>query len=421
TLLAALLVIFWWQRGTLAWRRDVLPLLPLFALAAAAGVLTAVCEVKFIGAQGAAFDLSLLDSVLIAGRTIWFYLGKLVWPANLIFVYPRWQIEPSDWRQYLFPLAAAGLLAVAWAMRKRRRGPLAALLFFVGTLFPALGFCHVYPFVYSFVADHFQYLASLGVITLFSAAATTLWRRRSGGQPRTAGGVALSVTLLLVLGVLTWRQSSTYANVQDLYRTTIDHTPECWMAELNLGGCLADQSRFDEAMPHYQRALEIRPNCVEAVNNLGTAAAALGRTDEAIAHYKEAMKIKPDYADAYFNLGNLMDRLGRLDEAIGYYQQAIEHEPQYSKAYNNLGSALLRKGFAEDAIVCYRGALECRPDYAMAWNNLADAYAAAGRLPEALSAARQALEFANAQGNSRLATAARERVAAYSRQTSAQP
>jgi hypothetical protein len=40
TLPAALLVIFWWQRGTLSWKRDVLPLAPFFLLGIAAGLKT---------------------------------------------------------------------------------------------------------------------------------------------------------------------------------------------------------------------------------------------------------------------------------------------------------------------------------------------------------------------------------------------
>ena len=147
TLPAALLVIFWWQRGRLSWRRDVLPLVPFFVLGAAAGLVTAVFERKLIGAEGAAFDWSILDRCLIAGRAICFYLGKLFWPADLIFIYPRWHIDPSDWRQYLYPAAAVGLLAAAWAVWavRRWRGPLAAMLYFVGTLLPVLGFCNVYP------------------------------------------------------------------------------------------------------------------------------------------------------------------------------------------------------------------------------------------------------------------------------------
>src|SRR5256886_5215820 len=51
TLPAALLVIFWWQRGRLSWKRDVLPLLPFFLLAVAAGAVTMVRE-RQTGAEG---------------------------------------------------------------------------------------------------------------------------------------------------------------------------------------------------------------------------------------------------------------------------------------------------------------------------------------------------------------------------------
>ncbi len=126
-----------------------------------------------IGAEGTEFEMTIVERCLLAGRAIWFYLGKLFWPTELSFIYPRWHVSQAVRWQYLCPAAALLLLAGCWALRRHWRGPLAALLFFVGTLLPALGFCNVYPFVYSFVADHFQYLASLGLITL-AAAATTL-------------------------------------------------------------------------------------------------------------------------------------------------------------------------------------------------------------------------------------------------------
>ena len=136
TLPAALLVVFWWQRGRLSWRRDVLPLLPFFSLGAAAGLVTAWVERTIGGAQGTAFNFTIVERCLIAGQAVWFYLGKLVWPADLIFIYPRWHVSQAVWWQYLFPLAALVLLAVCWRLRRRWRGPLAGLLFFAGTLFP---------------------------------------------------------------------------------------------------------------------------------------------------------------------------------------------------------------------------------------------------------------------------------------------
>src|SRR5262249_13857505 len=104
----------------------------------------------------------------------WFYVSALVWPVNLTFIYPHWEIDPAQWWQWLFPVATLGVLACLWLLRKRSRGPLAACLFFLGTLFPVLGFLNVYPFLYSYVADHFKYLASLGMIVLFAAGVALL-------------------------------------------------------------------------------------------------------------------------------------------------------------------------------------------------------------------------------------------------------
>ena len=169
TLPAALLVVFWWQRGRLDWKRDVRPLLPWFALGAAAGLLTAWVERKFVGAEGTDFALTLVERFLVAGRAVWFYLGKLVWPANLMFFYPRWRVDSAEWWQYLYPLAALAALAGCACWPAKRRGPLAGALIFAGTLFPALGFFNAYPFIYSYVADHFQYIASLGIIVPVAA------------------------------------------------------------------------------------------------------------------------------------------------------------------------------------------------------------------------------------------------------------
>ena len=66
TLPAALLVIFWWKRGRLSLTRDVAPLLPWFALGAVAGLFTAWVERRMIGAQGAAFEFTILQRILLS-------------------------------------------------------------------------------------------------------------------------------------------------------------------------------------------------------------------------------------------------------------------------------------------------------------------------------------------------------------------
>ncbi len=296
TLPAALLIVCWWQRGRLSWRRDVLPLIPFFVAGVAAGLFTAWVERQFGGAQGSEYDFSIVERFLIAGRAIWFYLGKLCWPVNLVFIYPRWQVSQAVGWQYLFPAAVALLLGALVWLQRRRRGPLAALLFFVLTLFPALGFFNVYPFRFSFVADHFQYLACIGPIVLAAAGLSTGFNRLEKG--RSLWTPALGGILLAILGVLTWQQCRTYANIETLWRTTIARNPSCWMAHNNLGLTLVGQGHWEEAIQHYEQALQLKPDFADALNNMGVVRATQGKLDEAVACYQKALRIHPDDLEA---------------------------------------------------------------------------------------------------------------------------
>jgi hypothetical protein len=226
TLPAALLVVMWWKRGRLGWA-DVKPLAPMVALGIAAGLGTAWVERTYIGAEGVEFELSLVERCLIAGRAVWFYAGKLVWPSPLMFMYPRWEIDTAALWQYLYPLGAVAVVYAFWVLRRWSRAPLAAALLFGGTLVPALGFVDVYPFRFSFVADHFQYLASLAPLTLIAAAIMTQWEQRS--RRVAAGRPLLFLAFGIPLGVMTWHQTGNYVDAETLYRATLSKNPSCWM------------------------------------------------------------------------------------------------------------------------------------------------------------------------------------------------
>jgi tetratricopeptide (TPR) repeat protein len=394
TLPGALLVIFWWQRGRLSWRKDVLPLVPFFLLGAGGGLITAWWELKINNCVGPEFQFTLVERLLIAGRAIWFHLGKLCWPATLTFLYPRWQIDSAAWWQYLFPLGVTALLAGCWSIRRRTRAPLAALLFFAGTLFPVLGFFNLYTFRYSLVANHYQYLASLGPFTLAAVGAAWLcahWRP----WPRRVG-YAVCLAALAVLAGLTWRQSHMYADSETLYAQTIAENPACWLAHYNLGNALADRGQVDLAIAHYRKALEIKPDYAEAHYNLGNALAGRGQVDLAIAHYRKALEIKPDYAEAHYNLGNALAGRGQVDLAIAHYQKALDVKPDHVKAHNNLAALLAGRGQVDLAVAHYRKALEIKPDYAEAHANLANALLSLGQGEEGLEHLRKVIELSPA-------------------------
>jgi tetratricopeptide (TPR) repeat protein len=398
TLPAALLVIFWWKRGRLDLRRDMRPLLPWFALGIAAGLFTAWVERTYIGARGAEFAITPVERFLIAGRVVWFYAAKLLWPVNLIFTYPRWNINPTAWWQWLFPVATLSVAICLWRLARtapHRRGPFAAFLFFAGTLFPVLGFVNVYPFRFSWVADHFQYLACLGLIVPASWALTT-WARRMA--PSKAATIAVPGVLVLILAGLTLRQASMYADTETLYRETLARNPASWMAHNNLGAALANvDGRIPEAVAEYQAALRIKPDYAEPHNNLATVLSHQpGRMPEAIAEVQEALRIKPDYPEALVNLGSFLSTIpGRLPEAIAAYQAALRIKPDHAEAHNDLGLALAEMpGRLPDAIKELEAAVRLEPDNAQMHDNLASALVRMpGRLPDAIAQVRTALEI----------------------------
>ena len=178
-----ILLLLWWKRARWRWL-NVLPVVPMLAIGALMGLLTAWMEKNIVLARGADWDLSIVQRCLIAGRALWFYLGKLVWPAEVMFTYPRWQVRADVWWQFLFPAATIAVVVALWLLRRRvGKPPLVAALFFGGTLAPALGLIDVYPMRYSFVADHFQYLASIGPIVLFVALLTRWLGARAERRP----------------------------------------------------------------------------------------------------------------------------------------------------------------------------------------------------------------------------------------------
>ena len=379
---AALLVVFWWQRGRLSLHRDVLPLLPFFLLGICSGLFTAWIERRFIGAEGSDFDLSFVQRLLIAGQAFWFYLGKLVWPANLTFIYPRWDLNiVSPW-QFLFPAATILFVVALWILRIRQRGPLAAALLFVGTLFPVLGFLNIYPFRYSFVADHYVYLASLGFIAAAANGLTVLFKRWLPFNtviPR-----ALGLSLIATFATITWHQSHIYRDTESIWRDTLAKNPGCFVAHSNLGLYLHQRGQLDEAITHLQQARALQPAFAEIHNNLGNALRDKGRLDEARALYEQALQIRPNLAQARYNLGALFLLQHQPAEALTHFQKAVELRPEYIDARINLAGLLLDQGRPAEALPHARYALSLYPENTDALTNCANALLALGQPTEAL-------------------------------------
>jgi tetratricopeptide (TPR) repeat protein len=358
---AVLLVVIWWKRGRIDVRQDALPLAPFVGLALVAGAATIWVERTLIGAEGAEFEFSLIERCLIAGRVVWFYALKIVWPYPLSFNYPRWIVSQAVWWQYLFPLAALAAGAATWLIRGRTRAPLAVFLMFGGLLVPVLGFLNVYPFRFSFVADHFVYLAGIPVFALLAAGAALGARRLEWGPPaRMAGGAVI----VAGLGVLTFFHARNFASAEALYRHALRVNPDSWLAHNNLAGTLVT-TNLDEALFHVNEAVRLNPADPSIRNDRGILLLRGGSIDTAEAEFREAIRLLPTFADAHNNLCNSLDIQHEFNEAIISCRESLRLAPDFADAHYNLGLALLGLGQA-DAADAFAAALRLRPELAEA-------------------------------------------------------
>ena len=389
TLPAALLLVLWLKGKPITGSR-LLQMVPLVAMGLGMGLLTMWWERHHQYTRGEVFGLGFFERVLLASHAVWFYAGKLVWPASLTFSYPRWTVDAADPLAYVWLAAGGGLCAAIYYVRRYAGRSLeVAVAFYVATLGPMLGFIMLATFQYSFVADHYQYVASIGLFALAAAGITTALGPFRKGNPFLEP--VLCGALLGLLGVLTWRQAEVYQNPETLWRDTLAKNPASWMARNNLGVALAGKSRTDEAISQFQEAIRLKPDDAEAHNNLGNSLGEEGRTDEAISQYQEAIRLKPNYAEACCSLGNALCRNGQIDEAIGQFQEAIRLKSDYAEAYYSLGTACCRKGQIDEAIGQFQKAIRLKPDYADAHNNLGIVLGMKGQIDEAISQFQEAI------------------------------
>lgn len=340
TLPAALLLIVWLEKKPIG-RKQLLEIVPFVIMALAIGSVAIWWE-KYHQGTRTLVSIAPLERVLIASRAIWFYLSKIFWPSNLTFIYPQWKIDPANPIAYIWlilTVVAAGLILSA--RRFFGRGPEVAALFFVTTLGPLLGFIMLYTFRFTFVADHYQYLACIGPIALASAGLVTLARR----SPILRWPIGVfSAVILIALCFFTARQAAMYRDLETLWRTTIAKNPSCWMALNNLGIITLEKGDVDGAVEKYQQALQLNSDYPEAHYNLGSAFLRRGEIDEAIRECEVALKLLPSEPDAHIVLGNAFLAKEGVEQAIGEYMKALAARPNDANAHYNLGLAWQKKG-----------------------------------------------------------------------------
>jgi tetratricopeptide (TPR) repeat protein len=246
-----LLACAWWQRGRID-RRDLLRVVP-FLLIGAAMVGMEIYQQHSVAGETVVRSDSFFSRTAVAGCAVWFYLWKLVWPVNLMFVYPKWHLDAVNWRWFLPGLLLAALLVLL--------AVLAGLTWQQSRMY----------------ADK-----------------EVLYRTIMRQNPECWMAYNNLGTVLVNRG----RSDEGIAQYREALRLKPNHAS----AHNNLANALAGVGQIDEAIEHYQKALQLSPKYAEAHYNLGHTLARCGRVDEAMAQYEKALQIKPSYAEAHNDL-----------------------------------------------------------------------------------------------------------------------
>ena len=375
TLPAVLLLLDYWPLARLS-RRAVREKIPLFVIAAAAALFTFVAQ----SAASAATTQHLIpawDRIPNAVVSYVAYLRLALWPARLSPWYSHPALEGPRLATATVVAAAAFLVTATFLiLRGARRRPHVAVgwLWYLGTLFPVIGFVQVGEHA---MADRYTYIPLLGIFVLvvWEAATLPLWRAPAGRSI----GALVTVAALGVLAILTWRQVGIWHDPTTFWTATIAANPRSGVAHYEMGGLFFKRGDIDGAIAEYRRALKLRPDFVYARGELGNFLAGKGRLAAAAAQYRKAIAGRPQAAEDESNLANVLLSMGNTAAARRHLERALAIRPDFAEAHNNLGIVLAQSGQMDDAIVHFRAAVAVQPNFGAARQNLALALAQQGR------------------------------------------
>jgi tetratricopeptide (TPR) repeat protein len=359
-----------------SWRRLVLEKLPLFFIAGADSMVTIVAQ-RAGNAVRTVSEAPLsqrFDNIPVSYVR---YLGKLLWPARLVPLYPRTTSLPSS---LVIGSVAILLLISALVVRSPHRRYLTiGWLWFLGTLVPMIGIVTVGE---QAMADRYAYIPYIG---LFIAIVWSLNELHSAFRIPTRWRAVPAIAVLLILGVLTSRQLKFWHDDETLWRYTLSVTDGNYVAHNNLALMYSKGGRSEEAIVEFRAAKSLHKypanqvlalafyelrhghpqdavdECqsvlddssdpkVEAVayGEIGQAHLQMRQYDLASQAFSTALKLSPDNAMALVGAGVLDLRKGRTGLAVSQLVLAVNNDPS-DVNFLLLAQALLRDGRSVDA------------------------------------------------------------------------
>jgi tetratricopeptide (TPR) repeat protein len=381
TLPIVLLILDWHPfdriRSWGALRAAFVEKLPFVALSVLSAVLTVLAQrATMAPLEIVPFEIRML----VAMKSVVSYLGKMLWPSDLVPFYPYPRNVSLFSVEYAAPIALIiGITILVALLAKKQKWWLAAWAYYAVTLIPVLGLIQVGS---QAMADRYTYLPGLGpffVAGLVTAGIVQNVFNRARGPALNVTGLLVVIAAVSGISFLTIHQIGVWKDSFSLWDYIVKKEPESAPMGYNGRGlAYGNKGLYNEAIEDFNKAISLNPSYMEAYNNRAAVFEKTGQVDKAIADYQKAIALYPRRYEAYFNLGLIYGKAGFSVAAMRYFSEAIAANPQFAEAYKNRGILHAESGKDALALDDFNNALDLDPNAGVVYVHRGNLYLRTG-------------------------------------------
>lgn len=286
------LIVFWLENIKFKWGH-LLMLVPFILLGTLSIALCIRSEQSYIMVADTPISISFWERILIMGQVFWFYPLKIIWPEPLMFIYPKWEISFTSMLQCLY-LSSVLLIFVLLIVKRNsiHKGVMATFLYYCLTIAPVSGLLDFQNLSLTYVADHFQYLPSIGLLAFFVNVAIAAQKKWKFGLPLIKP--ALMILLVITLSVLSWKHAGNFKTRVSIYSDTIRKDPQNEFAYNLRGRAYVKEGRYDLALADFSRAVRIKPGYHQALSNRAVVYTKVGKRKKALCDFDRVLELNPN-------------------------------------------------------------------------------------------------------------------------------
>jgi arylsulfatase A-like enzyme/tetratricopeptide (TPR) repeat protein len=177
-----------------------------------------------------------------------------------------------------------------------------------------------------------------------------------------------------------------------LLTRVLERDPSIIDAHQMLGQIALSESRFDDAVEHYQHALALDGDHKTSLFGLAMAYRKLDRDADAIPGFEHLFDLSHRDVKVALQLSELYEETGRIDDAAAILEEVSGQPDAPAMLFNSLGEYRVLQGRPDEAVPLFETAIATNAELPNPYFNLAVLYEERGDLEQAITFYERAIE-----------------------------